>query len=237
MGLIEPAKVCALDIETLERPIPEGLRAAKAKEFREKAEAAYKKQETIDAHAVEDFEKWKERWKFTRRGSKVLCVGLGMVDLEMPGLRHGEFQCVCSEDEEVACHRAHDFLVKYNPQKIVTANGYAFDLPIMMAAFARHDLGMPAPFGKWDFWDLFKDPWEKYANGCESLESLAEIYGVDFPEEALPVADYSDPDGSMVAEMWERDKEDGKGRVCNYCLRDVWVTAEITAKIARFVRM
>lgn len=225
--------IIALDIETLERPLPEGVEEQKKAEFQLAAEKAYKKEETIAAHAKEDFEKWKERWKFSRRGAQILCVGVGVLDGECRGFSIGH--CLPSADEKTALEFFVDVVQSLHVTKIVTANGYGFDLPILIAAMARHGLYLPRALGKWGCVDLFKDPFEKYAASRESLESLCEIYGVEWPSDRFPTPGFSNPDGSQVAAMWEQDCLDGGTRVKNYCLADVWCTAEIYNRLSRFV--
>lgn len=225
--------IIALDIETLERPLPEGVEEQKRAEFQAAAEAAYKKPETIEAHAKEDFEKWKERWKFSRKGAQILCVGVGVLDGETPGFSIGF--CTPSQDERVVLESLLSFLECVHVTKVVTVNGYSFDLPILFSAMAKHGLGFSRPVGKWGYVDLLKEPYEKYSANRESLESLCEIYGVEWPADRFPTPGFSDPNGSQVAAMWEQDLADGGTRIEKYCLSDVWCTAEIYNRLSRLV--
>lgn len=225
----------AIDIETLERPIPEYLLTEKQEYYQKKAEGRYKKPEVIEAHATTDLEAWKANWKFTRRGAQVLCVGVAEIDHD--GVCWDSIGAVVDSDEAELCRMTYELLTELRPQKIVTYNGFRFDLPILLTMFARHNRIMPGSLGKWDYIDLMKAGFEAFASESMKLDDMAELYGVEVPGDAFPVPGFPNPDGSQVAAMWEQDKLDNGTRVKNYCLQDVWKTAHIAHKVNSFVRL
>jgi hypothetical protein len=226
-----------LDIETLERPIPEHeLEAAKAK-IREKNEEQYKKPETVEAHCNEDLEKFQERWKFSRQGAKVLCVGIGifegrdMVDhICCPG--DSEFQML--EETALDFDRVIHAHACAECPKFYTFNGSSFDLPILASACSRNLTGITNcwPLDTRQHTDLMRHPFEQYIGGSVNLETMFKLHSIlDVPEK-YQIEDFPDADGSQVVEMWEKDKARNKtiglaSRIVRYSAQDCWKTGQI----------
>lgn len=229
-----------LDIETLERPIPEHeLEAAKAK-IREKNEGQYKKPEVIEAHNQEDLEKFLERWKFSRQGSKILCVGIGLwIDIDMVD------HICCPSDSEFkvleetmysfdTALRQHNYFGGEDCPKFYTFNGSSFDLPILASATGRNLQGISSMLllDTKRHTDLMRHPFEQYIGGSVNLETMFKLHSIlDVPEE-YQIEDFPDADGSQVVEMWEKDKAENKtvgmaSRIIRYSAQDCWKTGQI----------
>lgn len=226
-------KFLVLDIETLERPIPEELLAA----ARERISGEYVKKDTIEKHV----NKWKDGWKFTRHGAQVLCVGFGVFTEEGDIV---ECFCKAAGDEETALTNALAYyqgaISKHFPMNPTPAiyhyNGDSFDLPILLTACVRNNLFPSTPFESAQFTDLMKYPYERFVK-AEKLDNLLKLYNVRFSPSTFELEDFPNPDGSMVAEMWEKDKSDGGHRVEHYCLQDVLKTGLLAAKINQVIRI
>ena len=68
----------AIDIETIERPMPQEIRHLYEEQLIEKLTQQYKKEETIKAHLVDGMQSFKDKWKFSRQGCEVICIGVGL---------------------------------------------------------------------------------------------------------------------------------------------------------------
>lgn len=237
-----------LDIETLALPIPDDVMRVQTKKAFEAAEARFKKPEVIEAHAKEDVEAFMDRWKFSRQGARICCIGFGAVTtdcelvvnavdgsringtLNSPGFfddveRNTLKYFSAAIDEVVEEHGV------FAAPGLVTFNGNVFDLPILTAALSRHDVELTTRFMPRAHIDLAQYPLERFASRKAGLGELAEIYGVDWQELAkmYPVKDFEDREitGADVQEMFEKDLADIGKRVQNYCQRDIHATAKI----------
>lgn len=217
----------ALDIETVEKPMPEDVLAEFTKNKLEALREEYQKEDTVQKHLLKSQGQFLDRWKFSREGARIICIGVYEPEVS-------NRWAVQSGDEEAVVRTAFNHIRSItqeghsNVQRIFTFNGDKFDLPILLAAACRYKLKLGYPLKI--FTDLMKWPLE-IGLGMISLERLAAIYGVEWPETEIP--GFPNPDGSQVAAMHDADGRDAGGRVAKYCADDCQVTWEIGNRIGQ----
>lgn len=233
-----------VDIETLERsPQQWELDELKAKwtskqETFEEAQARirreYVKKETRDRHISEWHEKqeaslagelkeFKDKYKFTPFGAKLLCAGVGCINT-VTGI--GLIESFASDNPKEVCQFLGDYLDGYRgheKKQIVGFNIKRFDWPIINFHFHTENVDMSWTPGKWDIIDLC-DTLPGY-----SLKKLVRYFN-------LPV-EFDGVDGSKVAELWEADKTNNTRKVRDYCEQDVKATGLLFHALSRCNRL
>lgn len=219
-----------LDIETLEKPMPHHILEGAVKAITTKNQEQYKKPETIQSHIDEDIQNFKDKWKFSRQGAQILCIGIGYFDQNRGTSKYACFPSECEREVLVMAFKQLTEMTYGRDFPVYTYNGDSFDWPILIRACAEHEIYPEGKFGRTT--DLIKYPFERFLSTI-SLDSLYDLYkgSHQMPEE-LTTPGFTNPTGADVAEMWEADKADGGSRIRNYCLQDV----EKTGRIARVVR-
>lgn len=229
----------ALDIETLAKAIPESkLREAEAR-IGEANAKKYKKQETIDKNNAADLEAFKDKWKFSREGAQILCIGIGAFDED--GLLLEDY-CSAADDEKAVLQTSFEQMseiINKLPTAtfwplIYTYNGDSFDIPHIIRASIEHGIFPEYPFNPRNITDLMKYPFERFLS-ARKLDDLCSMYGITTPSQ-FDVPDYPKADGSMVAEMWAKDKKDGGTRVDKYCMQDVCKVGKLAALLNKIIR-
>lgn len=217
----------AIDIETIERPIPEAVSVAYEAKLKEKLSAQYKKQETVDQHMAEDLAAFKNRWKFTRGGCEIVCVGVGLWSGSKDTPHVSTF---IDGGEAKIIQSALTWLSDNNPFKVFTYNGDAFDWPILLAKAMQYDVNLTRKIVYKDTYDLIKYPFERFQPKAVKFDELCELCGVGAQ---MPTLKGIEPpyDGSKVALMVELDKADGGRRVADYCAWDVAKTCLFARKL------
>lgn len=237
----------ALDIETLEKPMPPEVWEAKRNAVEEYNKAQYKKPETIAEHIKDDLEKFKTKWKFSREGAQILCIGVGFFDADGKMV---DGWCEPSDNEAQVLRGFTSGFPKeltriggYAPgiwPTIYTFNGDGFDWPHIVRACSEHEVYLPFPLKPRHCTDLMKYPFERFCANTD-LDGICALHGIPEVPAKFKLAEYPQPDGSMVAEMWNRDKLDlaaGVGtpeteRVRRYCLSDVWKVGTLAGRIRK----
>lgn len=216
----------AIDIETIEKEIPAEVLAAEEQKIIERVSRQYKQDETIKKHLVDDLAKFKEKWKFSRQGCQVVCVGVGMWSAK------GDAPTVITftGEEGVIVRDALTMITDQRPFKIFSYNGDSFDWPILLAKAMKHDIKLQNPIDTRVLYDLIKYPLERFQSKPVKFDELCEIYGIDA---LAPCLDGIEPpyDGSKVAEMYTLDKHDGGQRVALYCRWDVMKVCFMAQKL------
>lgn len=245
-------KVIALDIETImvdahdyviaQHNVESGKLLRKLNDDVEKAKTAYKKEDTIAKHVAIAESKFEEasaelkdkierRLIGDRRFSQVVCVGL-CYHSEANQLQHANFY---GPDEGDVLNQFVAFLdrmseLAHYDVKIITYNGQGFDLPILLARMARHNIRLANQINPRNIVDLAAYPYERFL-GMSKLDDVADIYGVTVdctaPEYAVQDFETVDLDGGYVQSMFDLDRSDGGQRVARYCSRDTAKTLGI----------
>jgi len=225
----------ALDIETLEKPIPVDTMAEVEAEAKKYCEKRFVKEDVIAKNIKQRVDAFRNKWKFTRHGTQILCVGI----VQFKPLENEILDRFChpSDDEAEAVKASVDFLNTNGAfftrsSKLFTYNGSSFDIPIWAAAIGRHGAELNQVLNRYTHQDLCRYPFEKDTSGKESLDSLCGIYGIE-SEPPFELECGSPLDGSQVAKMWEMDKQDDGSRVKQYCLWDCEKLSQLVARLSR----
>lgn len=164
---------------------------------------------------------------FSRAGiysefGKIICISVGF-------MKNREFRIKSfyGEDEYILLKEFSELLEKYYNRRdhlLCAHNGKEFDYPYIARRMLINGLPLPAILNI-----AGKKPWEvahldtlelwkfgDYKN-YTSLELLAEIFGIQTPKD--------DIDGSMVAEVYYKDKD--LDRIVQYCQQDTLTVAQL----------
>lgn len=217
----------AIDIETIERPIAEEALAAEEARLIEKLTQQYKKDETIKAHLVDGMQAYKDKWKFSRQGCQVICVGVALWTSDR---ERTQVYTYYDDNERIVVNDSLKLISEQDPLKIFSYNGDSFDWPILLAKAMQHKVQLKRVLDPRTFYDLIKYPLERFQSKAIKFDELCALCGVGVE---TPVLDGIEPpyDGSKVAEMYALDKVDGGRRVAAYCSWDVMKTAMFAQRL------
>jgi 3'-5' exonuclease len=166
---------------------------------------------------------------FSRAGiyaefGKVLCVGVGYFHfLEESGKLEFRIKSFCEESEHDTLAGFVELLEK-KPWVLCAHNGKEFDFPYLSRRILINRIPLPEPLQI-----AGKKPWEvRHLDTLElwkfgdykhytRLELLAAIFDIPTSKESI--------DGSMVNEAYYL--HDNLQEIREYCLKDVWVTAQV----------
>lgn len=203
-------RLVAFDIETIHRPFPDvvkkGIMAGEI---------------AVD-YVLKDVkkivEKFKEKWWLQPEGSKPICIGFGVIDLETRTVEN--LQGHQTDNEGELAEYIFDTLSDLQPTHLVGYNSENFDMPILEASLATSEKFLAAPIGKWGHIDLAARM-PKWFNLYRPLKgspiSACTLYGVK----------HSGGSGEDVMVMFAEDQKNKTKKVLEYCLEDVRATGEI----------
>jgi hypothetical protein len=244
----------ALDIETIEKPIPpqrfddlfvvekEKIDADFEGDMQKASE--YKKAETVEKYIELAKEKrakktelaeWKilNDWKFSREGAQIVCFCFGQLDKE--GAHFGNVYSANEKDVALAIGCLLSTYDGVSP--ILTYNGDSFDLPHLIRMFAEHDVKLEYPINPRNFVDLMKSPFERFTKTLK-MDELCELYKIDIQPQTILDMEADEPlNGSHVRKMFDLDRKDGGRRVAQYCERDVEKTLLLGQRINNLIKL
>ncbi len=163
---------------------------------------------------------------------KIIVIGLGFFHQEGDQLQF-RTKALKNDNELELLEEFRAIITKMTPDlRLCGHNGREFDFPYLSRRMLINGISLPDALnlsGKkpWeinhlDTMDMWKfGDWKHYT----SLDLLAAIFDIDSSK--------SDMDGSMVNQVYHKDKDLKK--IAEYCLRDVVVTAKLYAKLKSIV--
>lgn len=200
-----------VDIETVGREIdPDALTA-----FDEnwKPPSNVTKPETIEKKRLEAIEKFENKYWRSFFGSKIVCAGVGLVDIDKWEVRDVE---VYEGEEASIVKELSEYVGSYQPWTLVTYNGKSFDWPVVTYVASKHKIKIPSY--KWHV-DLMKE----MQNGMGYLTSLKEacrLFGIKRE---------SGVDGSQVADLFATGKVK---EIADYQRDDVIITGKLALALS-----
>jgi len=163
--------------------------------------------------------------------AKVVCIGIGGL-YEQDGKWKMRLKSLVNDNEKALlndfCSVITKFAKSYKDLRFCGHNIKEFDLPFLCRRMVINSVGLP------DCMQLSgKKPWEinhidtmelwKFGDNKNftALSLLAEVLGIPSPK--------NDLDGSMVAQVFWRDKD--LQRIGNYCMQDVLTSARVYLRL------
>ncbi len=162
---------------------------------------------------------------------KIICIGIGYYVKNENDEISLRVKAIYGDDEKALLLDFKELVEKkFDPRRTVLCahNGKEFDFPYLCRRMLVNGISLPALLDM-----SAKKPWEinhidtmdlwKFGDrkSYTSLELLAAIFDIESSK--------SDMDGSMVNEVYYRDK--GLEKIKEYCLQDVIVTANLFLKL------
>lgn len=217
--------IICFDIETIPVPLHEDLIFEISTSS--KAPKNIKDPEKISAAIEAKVEKILDEIKFYPDGSRIICIGAGIVDPREGEVRH--LKSACSNNEKELLEWFISYINAASGTSTTTLCGYnlkGFDMRHVVMKGMLYGVHPKRPFNKWKLHDLMRNDFTMCGDSYRPLKGAWNSISTFF---SLP---HSATKGSDVLPMWEDKRYED---IQKYCLEDVRVTGELALRLSDWI--